>query len=806
MQGKSAEQKGVTRRGFVAGAGALGLVGACASMSGTTGWLAPTAHADEQDDERVAYTYHHSHCGNMCALACTVRGGRLVCIEPNSAMAERRYKTLCLKGISEVQHIYSEKRIQTPLKRVGERGANEFAAVSWDEALDDIASQLKDIQKAYGKDSVLVTTCAEADVPWLATILEARTPAHNNGIDIGTGNGLDPAIGLGGGYAMNEQEPRDWVNSRLVLNCGNNFCESSLANARVMFDAMDAGARVVTVDPHFSTTASKSDEWVPIEVGADAALFLGMISHILENDLTDTEFMAQHTSLPFLVDRKTGKLLRSSESITDEEAKQEAEEAGEEYEPLFPFLVVDADGQVKTYLEATDPKLEATATVEGANATTAYNLLVESQKNYPTSWASEVADIPQEKIEELAELYAKGPSSLSLGWGGSDKLSNADIAGHAAAVLVAITGNIGKPGAGVGVYVGAQYSGHSCGFGEWAIPEKFKLAPGAADLQMRELRETDAVHAIVSVGDLLAQKAANMRLTEEWAKTLDLIVSADVYFTEGCKWADYVLPLTSRFEYDAEIGNVKYGYNHVCLQEQVLEPLFEAKTDLWFQRELAKRLGLEGALPETVEERIDAIMAGCTEDVTLDQLKANQGVWPIKGIEKPRLVLTDYEFATESGRMDVYYETLVDFDQALPNWEDNIEAYRGNPAREQYPLQFTNTRTRFRIHNQFNDSAWLAQYYTPTVHVNPADLSAKGIETGDTVRLFNDRGEMKVKVAANESIRPGSARLYEGTTADYVASGNMQYLTNDTSIPRGEMLLQGPVTPFSDTIIGIEKA
>ncbi|ACV21281.1 Trimethylamine-N-oxide reductase 1 precursor [Slackia heliotrinireducens] len=806
MSGEKTVNPGITRRGFMKGAAALGALGVTAGGIATaTSSLAPT-NAQAESEEHVAYTYHQSHCGNMCALACTVRDGRLVCIEPNSAMAERRYKTMCLKGVSEVQHIYSDKRIQTPLKRVGERGAGEFEAVSWEEALDDIVSQIKDIQQSFGKDSVLVTTCAECDVPFLATILEARTCANNNGIDIGTGNGLDPATGMGWGFAMSAQEPRDWVNSRLVLNVGNNFCESSLANARVMFDAKDAGAHVVTVDPHFSTTACKSDEWIPIEVGTDAALFLGMTTHILDNNLGDQEFMAKHTSLPFLIDTKTGMLVRSEEGIVDEAAKAEAEAAGTEYMPFYPFLVIDEDGQKKPYTEAANPQLTVEGTFDGQQLVSVYSKLCESQKAYPTSWAAEVTGISQERIEALAEEYAAGPSSLCVGWGGSDKLSNADITGHAAAVLVAVTGNIGKPGAGVGVYVGAQYAGYAAGFGEWAIPEKYGLMPGPADLQMRELRQTDIVHAIVAVGDLLAQKVGNMKLTEEWTKTIDLIVTADVYFTEGAKWADYVLPLTSRFEYDAEVGNVKNGYNHICLQEKVLDPLFEAKTDLWFQRELAKRLGYEDALPETADERVAAIMAGCTENVTLEQLKENQGVWPITGIENPRLVATDYAFYTESGNMEVYYQNLVDFNQALPQWEENIEAYPGNPEREKYPLQLTNTRTRFRIHNQFNDSAWLAQYYTPTVHVNPVDLEAQGIKTGDTVRLFNDRGEIKVAVAANEAIRPGSARLYEATTADYTVAGNMQDLTNDTPIERGAALMMGPVAPFSDTIVGIEKA
>lgn len=804
MSGTNDLRLGVTRRGFVKGALAAGALSAAAgSMSMTTNWLAP-AEAVAHPSEKISYTYHHSHCGNMCALKCTVRDGRLVQVEPNDGMAERRYQTICLKGISEVQHIYSDKRVQTPLKRAGERGANEFISVSWDEALDDIVEQIKGIQSKFGKDAVLVTSCAEADMPFLAALLGARTPAMNNGIDIGAGNGLDPATGYGWGYAMSAPEPRDWFDSKLILTVGSNFCESSLANVRVMFDAMDAGARTVTVDPHFSTTASKSDEWVPIEPGTDAALFLGMVSHILDKGLADDAFMKAHTSLPFLVSKKSGRLLRSEETVVDEDAKKAAEEAGEEYQPLHPFLVMDEDGEVKSYRDAANPQLEISGSVKGEEATSVYRLLLESQKNYSTTWASEITGIPQEKIESLAEEYAKGPSSLCLGWGGNDKMSNADIAGHAAAILVAITGNIGKKGTGVGVYVGANYTGRAAGLGEWALPED--MVGGAADLQMRELRQTDIVHAVIAVGDLLAQKIPNMKITEEWAKTLDLIVSVDPYFTEGCKWADYILPLTSRFEYDEEIGNVKNGYNHICLQQQVLEPLFEAKTDLWLQREIAKRLGLESALPKTAAERVDAIMAGCTEKVTLKQMKDNQGVWPVTGIEEPRRIFEDLKFLTESGNMDVYYEGLVDYKQALPQWEPCIEATRDNPLRAKFPLQLSNVRTRFRIHNQFNDSAWLAQYYTPTVSVNPADLEEAGIATGDVVELKNDRGSVKVHVHANNAIRPGSARLYEAATADYTVEGNMQSLTNDTSIPRGAALMMGPVAPFSDTLVSIEKA
>ncbi len=793
----------LTRRGFLKGAGAaagaLGLAGA-AGMVSSDSWLSP-ATATAESDERIAYTYHQSHCGSMCPLKCTVRDGRLVMVQPNDA-CEDRYRTICLKGISEIQHIYSSKRVQVPLKRAGERGTNDFVQVTWDEALDDIVARIKDIQAKHGKDSVMVTTGAEADVPFLAAILGART-GGNTGIDVGTGNGLDPATGTGWGYAMSAPEARDWVDSRLVLTVGSNFCESSLTTSRLLFEAKEAGARTVTVDPHFSTTAGKSDEWVPIEPGTDAALFLGMITHILENDLVDSEFMRMHTSLPFLVDKKTGKIVMSGAPVMDELTAA-----------LVPgqknlFWVIDGSGEVAPFDEADAPRLSGTVEVDGVEACTVYDLLLENQKAYTLAWASEITGIPQKKIAELAELYAEGPSSLAFGWGGNDKMSNADIAGHAAAVLVAITGNIVKKGAGVGVYVGGAYNGYAATLGAWALPATMTAA--AAKDPMYDLPAGKGnVHAHIACGDKLAQCMANMSKSEKWARSLDLIVTVDSYFTEAAKWADYVLPMTTRFEYDEDFGNIKNGYSHIVMQEKVLDPLFEAKTDLWFQREIARRLGVEDALPKTARECVDAILSTSTDpyinSLTVEKIADNQGVWPCAGIEEVRRVIPDYAFPTLSGGMDVYYEELIEFGQALPVWEPCVEATRDNALRSTYPLQLSNVRTRFRIHNQFNDAAWLEQLYRPTIDVNPVDMKARGLETGDAVEVKNDRGSFKVYVHANEAIRPGSARMYEAATADYTIEGNMQSVTNDTLIERGRVLMVGPVIPFSDTLVEIEKA
>ena len=72
--------------------------------------------------------------------------------------------------------------------------------------------------------------------------------------------------------------------------------------------------------------------------------------------------------------------------------------------------------------------------------------------------------------------------------------------------------------------------------------------------------------------------------------------------------------------------------------------------------------------------------------------------------------------------------------------------------------------------------------------------------------MCNDRGSYKGRVKANESIRPGSARMFEGQTADYLIEGNVQNVTNDGYVKRGAELMCGPVIPFSDTLVEIKKA
>lgn len=795
-----AQNSTLTRRSFlkttgtVAGLAAVGCAGA--ALSGEV--LSPKA-ANAAGEEKVIYTLHQFMCQGNCSIKCTVRDGHLAMIEPSDAVAPK-YQRCCMKGLSEIEHVYSPLRLQTPLKRVGERGEGNFEKISWDEAMEIVGSELKKAWDAYGKGSVYISASNEPRFGMLASILGAGTGVEP-GIDRGIGNGVDPAIG-GGGFASCTNETRDWVNAKTIILSGINFLETSLMRSDDFFDAKRAGAEIIVVDPHFSTTASKANQWIPLKPGTDGALYLAMISHIIDNRWYDEEYMLAHTSMPFLVDVASGQLLRGGKTPEIDPA------AGEAAEPI-DYLVWDTvtNRPVPYDDPAAVPALEGTYEVNGAKAAPVFEQLKASQREYTTAWAAEKCDIDQEVIEQLAEKYATGgPAYLCFGYGGSDKFSNPDIQGHAMVILTALTGQIGKPGAALGHPGGGQ--GYGAALAAWPLPEG--MVPAEIPVRADRFADTDAgVHVIISLGNTLQQYYANMNKTRTWLDSLDFILHVGMYDEDSVAFADVVLPVCSKFEDTVEHSIVRGGYNHIQLSQKCIDPLFEALPDYDVMYRIAQSVGLESVLPADAEELArfsidnadDPLVAG----ITFDALVKNNNTMPLAGIEEPRIGFADLQFPTPTGRMEIYYEPQRHSGQALPQWEENNEVFDGNPLLEKYPLQLAQTRTRFFVHSHFRGAAWLAQFYTGCIELNPQAMEERGLMDGDIVEVFNDRGTFSCPVYGNNAIRPTSARIYEAAWSKDCTSGNPQNVTNDHVNERDADLITGAPIPFNDTLVEVRK-
>lgn len=431
----------LSRRGFLKAAAAVGAAGfAGASL---TGIAASAAQAEPTANETLGFTYHNEHCLCNCMLQCTVRDGRLAMIQPREN-EDKRFQNVCLKGISEVQNIYGDARIQRPMKRVGERGSGEFEAISWDEAFQMIAENFKAIQDKYGKEALWIQFSTEASQrfpPLLPSVLGAQTSSMN-GYDLGQGNGqfqaFSPWIGL---FAQNTIWQWDEAAVVLMANC--NLVETSLTWARAMMNAQEAGTKIICLDPRFSPTASKADQWVGLRAGTDPAFFLGMTKYILDEELYDREHVLAHTALPFLIDPETGLCLADVAEAVDPET-------GEPVEVKTFYMWDEAtNAAVPHTTEGATPALEGEFTVNGKRYVTQFTRLRKDMEPYTLEWASATCDVPVEVIVDVATQYAKGPSIICNSVGGIDKFYNNDVAGHCYALIASLTGNYGKRGTGL---------------------------------------------------------------------------------------------------------------------------------------------------------------------------------------------------------------------------------------------------------------------------------------------------------------------------------------------------------------------
>lgn len=808
MSGANTPHSGMTRRSFLkstgAAAGVLGLAGA-GSMLSTEGWLAPAeAHAEPQ--ERVAHLCHQFHCLTGCNLKCTIRDERVSLIEP-SDLAEESHQTICLRGLSEVSHIYATDRIQTPLKRVGERGEGKFEAISWEEAIKAIADAIKSSQEKYGPESVFVRKSTEAsiDFDFFGALINADA-GGNWGLDRGQPNGTAAAFGPYS-YCPN-RSIWEFQDAATIIELGHNPLESGIVWSRALMDAKEAGVHIVAVDPRFTGTASKANEWLPVLPGTDAALIQGMIRTIVDEEWYDEDFIKANTSLVHLVDRKTGKTYRSDKEMCPNPTIVSEEVVGAPY-------VWDEEAQApRLYNEnGVKPVLEGTWTVDGREVSTEFTLMKEWISEYSVDWAAEVCGIAKETIVSLADRYANaGPAIIDFGLGGPDKYTNADVLGHSTSILVAITGNYGRKGSGFGFFGGVGVDDPSATLNYWTLPEEYAYTSCGVAMYDMPYKE-NPIRAALTFGDAFTLEAAAANDMLAWVKNLDFFAIVDIYHSSAVDYADIVLPACSKFESEEDVKHLRASYGHVMLANGMVDPLFESKTDLQIERLLAAEWGLESLLPESYEElarfmldgveELDPNMAGITYDSLLKQggcmalPETGPNYRPEGGVD---------EIPTPSGKIECYYEYLTDWGHQFPIYEDANEAYESNPIKEQYPLYFTQGKSRYRIHAYYSANEWFQEDFGPYVNISPEDADARGLKTGDTVRVFNDRGEFKCGLHVNRSLQPGVLFMAETTYTRYYPEGFLQNVTNSHRLDRGYSLFFGPQIPYNDTLVQIEKA
>ena len=255
------------------------------------------------DTEQIVRTICNSHCGGLCEMKVHVKGGRIIRIENNDDNDGARPRG-CPRGRAYRQRIYAPDRLLYPLKRTGLRGAGEFARISWDEALETVASEMKRIKEAYG-NAAFLHFCSMADAHNLHHVgafhrLLCQFGGYTAPWGTISNEGLNFSAGVtyGSRFSVAVHRAEDYLNAKLIIlwsfnpvttNMGFNL-SYDLARAR------ENGAKFICVDPRYTDSAATFQaRWIPIRPCTDAAVFAAMAYVIIDEDMHDKEFIDAYT-------------------------------------------------------------------------------------------------------------------------------------------------------------------------------------------------------------------------------------------------------------------------------------------------------------------------------------------------------------------------------------------------------------------------------------------------------------------------------------------------------------------------------
>jgi len=233
-------------------------------------------------------------CPFHCVMDYYVKDGSLVYQKGAEDAANQGSR--CAKGLAASQLVTDPDRIKFPLKRVGKRGEGKFERISWDEALDLMADKLTEVKEKYGPEAVLFEYGRDPGVNFVVHLLRELygTPnifGHTALCEMD--RRLAALTVYGHVYPV-----RDYGNCNFAMLWGYNPLNApqGLYEQRELINAVDRGMKLVVVDPVFSATAEKAQEWIPIKPGTDGALALAMCRVIIEEDLYDHDFLSNWTS------------------------------------------------------------------------------------------------------------------------------------------------------------------------------------------------------------------------------------------------------------------------------------------------------------------------------------------------------------------------------------------------------------------------------------------------------------------------------------------------------------------------------
>ena len=708
-----------------------------------------------RDGETVVTSTCGHNCGGRCVVNAHVADGRIVHISTDPARWQPVMPPLhaCARGVGQIERLYHKDRLKYPMRRTGPRGSGQFERISWDEALDQVAGEMRRIRETYGNAAFL--DCSRSGntsalhgfgVPkrffykfggctelWSNMSAEAEVFA------------VRMTYGAKADYKTSGREPTDYVNSKFILMWGWSPGDGTFGTGTVQYlkEAKKKGVRIVCVDPRRTrTSATLADEHIFIKPSGDAAALIAMAYVIVSEGLHDQAYCDRHV-LGF-----------------DDAHLPEGAPAGASYKA---YLLGESDGVPKT-----------------------------------PQWAAARCGIAAETIRRLAIEFATAkPAALQCGYA-PGRTAFGEQFHRAAYALAAITGNVGIVGGSSGVSNGSTgRSGiGSLPAGRNPIDSKVST-PLLADLLARGKAGgyPADIKMIYSAGGDLFNQCPNANKMASSLDGVEFIVAQDHFLTPTARHADIVLPATTFWERN-DIHTPWAGAGHYAIyMKQAIEPMYECRHDMAIFADLAARLGINDYDDKSEEQWLREFTKGAVDD--FDAFVANG----VARFAPPQDAMAfaaqirdpdSHKFTTPSGKIEIYSMTLaakpdpygLGVIPPIPTWFDPVV------ADTRYPLMLCSPKSRARTHSIHGNQPLLARVDPDDVWMHPDDAAARGIADGQTVRIFNDRGSTMLPVKVTDHIARGVVSIKEGAWFSPNADGTdtagcANVLADDRSAPCG---------------------
>ena len=724
-------------------------------------------------------------CVAQCGVIAIVEDGRFTKVRPDS---EHPNGGICIKGSAAPELVYAPDRLKYPMKRTRPKGDADpgWVEISWDEALDTVASRLSQIKTESGPESV-VFACA---TPSGSAFCDFNSWINRFGHAFGSPNRLSAIhictwnVMLGSKHTFGTSTPPpDFENTRCILLWGTNPRATYPTFAQRISRARGRGAKLIVIDPRKHNLARDADCWLQVRPGADAALALGLIHVVIEEKLYDEVFVGDWTNGPFLVRDDTEQLLTAQDLMPAGSAQSfvvwdSTRDAPATYDPGQGYGERDVKPVLAGHLSC---RLASGATV---TCRTVFSLLAERAAQYAPERSEHITWVSADAVRSAAQLFAGERPSCYFSWAGIEMHTNAMQLNRAVCCFYALTGQYDESGSNV---LSAMTPIRPVDGPQLLPKEKAVLRLGLKEHPLGPPNDPGHVQAATVYDAILTGQPYKIKAMvcfgsdpllaqgdpargKEALESLDFYVHMDFFANPTAMFADILLPASTSWETESVKTNFAFpkgasaeASRWVQMRKAVVPPPPGTRSDLSVIFDLACRLGLgEHFFGGDVEAGWRHLLE--PSGITLEDLRAHPvGVEAKVATQHRKYAAIDpgtgrpRGFATPSRRLELYSTRFASAGyDPLPRHDEPADSPLRSPeANLEYPLVLTSYRhVQFVSDEHRNIPRLRNEVRDPLIEIHPATAADLMIGDGDWVNVETLAGKVRLRAKYSGLLHP----------------------------------------------------